>query len=115
MIVQSGGRNDEFHTRMNSSRIDIEHMFGTRNDLWKRDGMKKSWKLLQMKKHVHKHVFSLFFMTNIHTCCNGSKTALKYNFEKVNVRDYLHVDMNVAYDGDDANEFIMQLLNSHNL
>ena len=71
--------------------------------------------LLRMKKHVREHIFSLFFMTNIHTCCNGCKTASKYNFDKVNVRDYLNVNMDDAYDGDDANEYIMGLLNSRNL
>ena len=114
VIVQSGGRNDDFHIRMNSSRIDIEHMFGARNNLWKRDRVKHSWKLLRMKNHVREHIFSLFFMTNIHTCCNGCKTALKYNFEKIDVNDYLNVNMDDAYDGDDANEYIIELLNSRN-
>ena len=112
VIVQSQGVKDDFHVRMNSSRIDIEHMFGSTNNLYQKNRVKHIWKLMKMKKHVREHLFSLFFMSNVHCCFRGSKTSVKYGFGKVNIEEYLNVDMNDAYDGEDADEFITNLLNS---
>ena len=83
-----------------------------RNNLWKRDGVKHTWKLMSMKNNVREHIFSLFLMTNIHACFRGSKTATKYGFEKVAIGDYLNVTLADVYDGDDANEYIMNLINT---
>ena len=102
---------DDFHTRMNSGRIDIEHMFGSNHNLFKRIQARHTWKLKQMKTNVNEHMFYLFFMSNVYSCFRGNKTATKYGFAKVDIGEYLNVTFADAYDGDNTDDYVISLLN----
>ena len=51
--------------------------------------------LYRMKDFALGHLFSIFFMTNIYTCLNDSKTGLKFGLVPPKLEEYL--DANVDY------------------
>ena len=48
-------RQDIWFTRLNATRVDIEHSFGFTNNLWKRLHVKHPWHLMQMKGSAATH------------------------------------------------------------
>ena len=49
-------------------------------------------------------------MTNIYTCFRDNKTSAKYGLASPAIEDYLNVNRNFAYDGDNRCEEMCQLL-----
>ena len=49
-------------------------------------------------------------MVNIYTCVRGNKTSTKYWMKPTSLIEYLDVTLDDTYDGDDADELIMELL-----
>jgi len=114
VIVKKNGVDDLFHIRMNAGRIDIEHEFGLTASLWKRLSVKHTWHLLKLGNRVREHLFSIFFMVNVYTCVRGNKTSTKYWLVPPTVEEYLDVDMDDMYDGDDADELMIERLQTQN-
>ena len=95
---------------MNSARIDIEHEFGLTTSLFKRLSVKHTWKIMQMGGHVTEHLFSIYFMVKFYTCVRGNKTSTKYCIPTPTIENYLDITMDYAYDGDDADELMIERL-----
>ena len=49
-----------------------------------------------------------FFMLNCHSCFRGNKTSVKYEFDTHDIEEYLNVNENVKYDGNEEDEFMIQ-------
>ena len=110
VVSKSNGVKNIFNLRMNSARVDIEHQFGLTASLFRRLSVKHTWKIMQMGGHVTEHLFSIFFMVNCYTCVRGNKTSAKYHIPAPSIEDYLDVTMDDAYDGDDADELMIERL-----
>ena len=95
---------------MNSARIDIEHKFGLTASLFKQLSVNHTWKLMQLGGHVTEHLFSIYFMVNCYTCVRGNKTSTKYCILMLMIENYLDVTMDDVYDGNDADELIIERL-----
>ena len=67
---------------------------------------------MKMKKFVRAHLFSIFFMTNCYSCIHGNKTSTKYGFTPYSLEDYLNVDANDAYDGDDSDDYMASIVDN---
>ena len=65
---------------------------------------------MQMGGHVTEHLFSIYFMVNCYTCLRGNKTSVKYHIPAPSIEDYLDVTMDDAYDGDNADELMIERL-----
>ena len=61
VIVQSQGQHDNFFVRLNASRMDPEHLFGSINNLDKRNTTQHTWKIMKLRQRVREHLFLLFF------------------------------------------------------
>ena len=48
VIVQSQGQHDDFFVRLNASRMDSEHLFGSINNLDKRNTTQHTWKIMKL-------------------------------------------------------------------
>jgi hypothetical protein len=107
--------NDLFHKRLDTARVDIEHIIGGNAKLWKRIRTKHTWKLLSLKDTVREHLFSIFFMTNIHSCFRGNKTATKFNLSTPTASEYRRVNANHSYDGPGADLTMIALLQTEQL
>ena len=92
------------------ARIDIEHEFGLTASLLKRLSVKHTWKLMQMGGHVTEHLFSIYFMVNCYTCVRENKTSTKNRILTPMIENYLDVKMDNVYKGDDADELIIERL-----
>jgi hypothetical protein len=111
VIVKRGENDDgDFAERMAAARMDIEHIFGSTGSLFKRLSQKHTWKIAQMGCHVREHLFSILFMLDLYINMNGSKFATKYKLKRPDVEEYLNVDNDDYYDGEDADEYILELL-----
>ena len=106
VMTKANGVDDLFTRRLTSTRGDVEHIFGLISTLWKRIRVKHTWELMKMKKFVRAHLFSIFFMTNCYSCIHGNKASTKYGFTPYSLEDYLNVDANDAYDGDDNDDYM---------
>ena len=106
VMVKANGQRDEFYLRLTSTWGDVEHVFGLTSNLWKRLRVKHTWRIMKQKHFIRAHLFSIFFMTNLYTCIHGNKTATKYGFNTIPLSEYLDVDVNDAYDGEDQDEFM---------
>ena len=106
------GENDDgdFAIRMAAARMDIEHLFGSTASMFKRLSQKHTWKIAQMGCHVREHLFSIFFMLYLYICNRGSKSATKFKLKLPDFEEYLNVDNDAYYDGEDADEYILELL-----
>ena len=111
VLVKRSRREGDLWERLTSSRIYVEHIFGTTSSLWKRLSTKHCWKLLLLKERAFSHYMSTFFMTNIHTCCNGNGTSSSYNFEKPSLEDYLNVTEEDAFQGPNEDAYMISVLN----
>ena len=49
-------------------------------------------------------------MVNCYTCVRGNKTSTKYRIPTSTIDNYLDVTMDDAYDGDDADELMIERL-----
>ena len=94
----------------NTARVDVEHIIGSNAKLWKRIRTKHTWKLLSLKDAVREHLFSIFVMTNIHSCFWGNKTATKFSLFTPTPAQYLRVNANHCYDGPGADEEMIAFL-----
>ena len=103
-----------FHQRMTKSRIDIEHEFGLVSNLFKRVNTKHTWHIMSLKNAVDYHYCSIFLMVNIYTCMRENKTSAKYEVASPQVQDYLDVSRRDAYDGDDADQSMLDHLSTQN-
>ena len=56
--------------------------------------------------------WELGIMVNIYTCFRGNKTCTKYWLKPTDINEYLEVTMEDAYDGDDADELMIDHLNT---
>ena len=110
VISKSNSVKNISNLRMNSARIDIEHEFGLTTSLFKRLSVKHTWKLMQMGGHVTGHLFSIYFMVNCYTCVRGNKTSTKYRIPTPTIEHYLNVTMDNEYNGDDADELMIERL-----
>ena len=110
VIAKSNGVKNIFNLRMNSARIDIEHKFGLTASPFKRLSVKHTWKLMQMGSRVTKFLFSIYFMVNCYTCVRVNKMSTKYRIPTPTVENHLDVTMDDAYDGDDADEPLIERL-----
>ena len=99
-----------FQTLMKYIRMDIEHMFGGVAGLFKRLNTSHTWHLLSLGDHVHEHLFSIFFITNVHSCIRENKTSKKYNLPSPTLAEYLDVDNTVWYDGHNKNDAMLNHL-----
>ena len=68
---------------------------------------------MQMGGHVTEHLFSIYFMVKFYTCVLGNKTSTKYCIPTPTIENYLDVMMDDAYDCDDADELIIEKLETH--
>jgi hypothetical protein len=64
---------------------------------------------------VREHLFSIFFMTNIHSCFRGNKTATKFNLSTPTASEYRRVNANHSYDGPGADLTMIALLQTEQL
>jgi hypothetical protein len=112
VMTKANGVDDLITRRLTSSRGDVEHIFGLTSTLWKRTRVKHTWELMKMKKFVRAHLFSIFFMTNCYSCIHGNKTSTKYGFTTYSLEDYLNVDANDAYDGDDSDDYMASIVDN---
>ena len=60
VLVKRNGAQDRLHDRMTAARVDIEHCFGSCNNLFARLTVKHTWKLCFMRHYVKTHLFSIF-------------------------------------------------------
>ena len=65
---------------------------------------------MQMGGHVTEHLFSIYFMVDCYTCVRGNKTSTKYRILTPTIENYINVTMDDAYDGDDADELMIERL-----
>ena len=63
-----------------------------------------------MGGHVTEHLSSIYLMVNCYTCVRGNKTSTKYCIPTPTIDNYLDVTMDNAYDGDDADELMIERL-----
>ena len=49
-------------------------------------------------------------MVNVYTYIRGNKTSTKYWMKSTRPEDYTDVSLDDAYDGEDADEYILELL-----
>ena len=63
-----------------------------------------------MGGHVTENLFSIYFMVNCNTCVRGNKTSTKYCIPTPTIDNYLDVTMDDAYDGDHADELMIERL-----
>ena len=103
-----------FHARLTKSRIDIEHEFGSISNLFKRINQKHTWHIMSLKKTIDYHYFSIYLMMNIYTCVRENKTSAKYGVPSPSVDEYLGVSRQDCYDGNDADQNMIQLLRLQN-
>ena len=97
---------------MNSARVDVGHIFGLTSSLFKRLSTKHTWHLLKLNSRVREHLFTIFLMVNIYNCFRSNKTSTKYWLKPTDINEYLDVTMNDAYDGEDADELMIDHLNT---
>ena len=107
VMCKCNGQNTPFFNRLSSTRGDNEHIFGLVSNLWKRSRVKHTWMIMEMKKTVKAHLFSIFFMTNLYSCIKGNKTSTKYGFRPFSLDEYLNVDASVGNDCYDLDEFML--------
>jgi len=110
VIVRRNRGQGTLFENLTSARIDIEHIFGSTAMLWKRLGVKHTWRILEMKNRIKEHLFSIFFMVNVYTCFRGNKTSTKFQFPPTRIEEYLSVDETDWYNGDDAHEYMIEHL-----
>ena len=47
-------------------------------------------------------------MLNSHSCFRGNKTSVKYEFDTHDIEEYLNVNENIKYDGNEEDEWMIQ-------
>ena len=58
--------------------------------------------------------FSIYLMMNIYTCVCENKTSVQYGVPSPSVDEYLRVTRQDCYDGNDADQNMIQLLRLQN-
>jgi len=76
---------------MKGWRVAIEHSYGKSKVLWEIELMgPKVFQLLNNPQHVYDQLHVMIFLTNIHTCLNGSVCATELNMIPPSVENYLN-------------------------